>query len=45
MDYGFLYYTSHATAYRLFKQSPTEDVDLRTSQYGTQTPDLRAVAH
>jgi hypothetical protein len=45
MDYGFLYYTSHATAYRLYKQSPTEDVDLSASQYGTQTPDLRAVAH
>jgi hypothetical protein len=43
MDYGFLYYTGHAVAYRLFRQSASEDVDLSTSQYGTQNPDLRKV--
>jgi hypothetical protein len=43
LDYGFLYYTGYATAYRLFKQSPSEDVDLSATDYGTQDPDLGKV--
>ncbi len=43
MAMGFLFYTGYATAYRLFKQSPSEDVDLSASEYGTQNPDLRKV--
>jgi len=43
MTLGFLYYTSHADVYRLFKKSPLEDVDLSSSQYGTQTPNLQLV--
>ena len=39
MDYGFLSYSGQATAYRLYKQDPSEEVDLSSSQYGTQTPD------
>ena len=41
--FGFLYYTGTATAYRLFKQSPSEDADLSATQYGTQNPDLQRV--
>jgi hypothetical protein len=41
--FGGLYYTGYATAYRLYKQSPSEDVDLSASQYGTQNPDLHKV--
>ncbi len=41
--FGFLYYTGYATAYRLFKDNPMEDVDLSSSQYGTQNPDLQKV--
>ncbi len=41
--FGSLYYTGYATAYRLYKQSPSEDVDLSASQYGTQNPDLHKV--
>jgi hypothetical protein len=43
LDYGFLYYTGYATVYRLFKQSPSEDVDLSATDYGTQDPDLGKV--
>ena len=32
MDYGFLYYTGHATAYRLYRRNPAEDVDLSSSR-------------
>jgi hypothetical protein len=41
--FGFKIYQAGATAYRLFKQSPTEDVDLSSTQYGTQDPDLSLV--
>jgi hypothetical protein len=41
--FGFLYYTGYATAYRLYKDNPTEDVDLSSTQYGTQNPDLQKV--
>lgn len=44
LSFGFVYYTGHATAYRLYKQSPTEDVDLSAAPNGTQTPDLRSIA-
>jgi hypothetical protein len=43
LDFGFLYYTGYASAYRLFKQSPSEDVDLSATDYGTQDPDLSKV--
>jgi hypothetical protein len=43
MAMGFLFYTGYATAYRLFKQNPSEDLDLSSSEYGTQNPDLRKV--
>ena len=45
MTLGFLYYTGHATAYRLFKQSSLELADLSSTQYGTQTPNLQLVPH
>jgi hypothetical protein len=41
--FGFLYYTGTATAYRLFRQSPSEAADLSATQYGTQNPDLQKV--
>ena len=43
LDVGFLYYTGYATAYRLYKNDPQENIDLSSSQYGTQTPDLTLV--
>jgi len=42
-DMGLLIYHGHAIAYRLFKQSPSEDMDLSSTQYGTQNPDLSLV--
>jgi hypothetical protein len=42
-EFGFFVYTGHATCYRLYKQDPTEEVDLSSSQYGTQTPNLKEV--
>lgn len=42
-QFGYRIFRGHATAYRLFKESPSEDVDLSSSQYGTQTPDLQKV--
>ncbi len=43
LEFGFYYYKALATAYRLYKQSPPEDVDLSATQYGTQNPDLQLV--
>lgn len=40
LSYGFLKYSGQATAYRLFRQDPSENVDLSTAPYGTQNPDL-----
>ncbi len=40
---GYGVYKGRATAYRLFKQNPSEDVDLSSTQYGTQNPDLTFV--
>ena len=41
--FGFRIYQAGATAYRLFKQNPSEDADLSSTQYGTQDPDLSLV--
>jgi hypothetical protein len=42
-EFGFFVYTGRATCYRLYKQDPSEDVDLSGSQYGTQDPNLKEV--
>ncbi len=42
-EFGFFVYTGRATCYRLYKQDPSEDVDLSSSQYGTQAPNLTEV--
>lgn len=42
-QFGYRIFRGRATAYRLFKASPSEDVDLSSSEYGTQTPDLQKV--
>ncbi len=41
--FGFQIYQAGASAYRLFKQSPSEDVDLSSAKYGTQDPDLSLI--
>jgi hypothetical protein len=41
--YGFRIYKGSATAYRLFKNDPSEDVDLSSTRHGTQDPDLSLV--
>jgi hypothetical protein len=43
LSYGFRIYSGTATAYRLFKKDPSEDVDLSNAPYGTQDPDLNRV--
>lgn len=43
LEMGLLCYSGYATAYRLFKQSPSEDVDISAAPYGTQDPDLLKV--
>ncbi len=43
LDFGYWAYEGHATAYRLYRQTPKEDVDLSASQFGTQDPDLSKV--
>ncbi|HEY5039919.1 MAG TPA: hypothetical protein VIJ93_12675 [bacterium] len=41
--FGYRIYKGIATCYRLFKKDPSEDVDLSSTRYGTQDPDLRLV--
>jgi hypothetical protein len=43
LDMGYLAYDGHATAYRLYRDTSSQTVDLSSYQYGTQNPDLSKV--